>query len=131
MVNKPKAKGTAAETRVVNFLLTAGYSARRVALKGNCDEGDIHIDSTDGSYGIMLEVKGGKQTQNIGRKQREDWLTETRKEAAASHRDGYLIIAKHGSSVCDYHVWSSDGHLFWYFDQWLEASHIKPAKRED
>lgn len=121
MVNKPKAKGTAAETRVVKYLTQAGLRAIRVVQKGNRDEGDIHVIGGHGCVSCILEVKGGKQTAKFARKQREEWLAETRQEAEnyGSVR-GFLIIAKHGSSVCDYHVWDEHGHRFWYLDQFIE-----------
>jgi hypothetical protein len=124
MVNKPKAKGTAAETRVVNFLLAAGLDASRAVLKGNHDQGDVHIRGGHGCISAILEVKGGKQTSNVNRKLREDWLAQTRTEAfnVGSVR-GYLVIAKHGSSVCDYLVWDGWGRLFWYLDEFID--HVK------
>lgn len=124
MVNPSKAKGTAAETRVVNFLLAAGVRAMRVVMKGNKDQGDVHIIHPNGAVHCILEVKGGKQTQNVSRKLREDWLKETRTEGdnVGSVR-AFLVIAKHGSSVCDYHVWNDDGTRFWYLDQFID--HVK------
>lgn len=130
MVNKSKAKGTAAETRVVNFLLAHGYDAKRVVLHGSADHGDVHIDSHDKSYRICLEVKGGKQTQSVSRKQRDIWLTETDMEGLNSGRDAYLVIAKHGSSVQDYHVWDRTGHKFWYLNEFVMDPVIRVAQTE-
>jgi len=118
MVNKPKAKGTAAETRVVNFLLANEIPAGRVVLKGSKDEGDVH--AFGGRLHVMLEVKAGKQTQRVSRKQKEDWLIETRKEGIAADLMPYLVIARHGSSVKDYEVWSSSGGQFFYLDEFIE-----------
>lgn len=121
MVNKPKAKGTAAETRVVNYLLAAGFQARRAVMKGSHDEGDIHVVDQHGWGAFVLEVKAGKQTQRVGRKLKEEWLHQTRVETVNSKFPiGYLVIAKHGSSVKDYEVWSEDGHSFFYLDQFVE-----------
>lgn len=121
MVNKPKAKGTAAETRVVNYLLAAGIRASRVVMKGNKDEGDIHVVDRTGWSAYILEVKAGKQTVQIGRKLKEEWLHQTRVETVNSRfPHGYLVIAKHGSSVQNYEVWSEDGHTFYYLDQFVE-----------
>jgi hypothetical protein len=117
MVNKPKVKGTAAETRVVNFLLAAGVEARRVVQKGSRDEGDIHFFGYH--YG-MFEVKAGKQTTRISRQQKLDWLDETRKEGIAADLVPYLVIALHGSSVKDYHVWTASGHGFFYLDEFVD-----------
>lgn len=120
-MNKLKAKGTAAETRVVNYLLAAGLRANRVVMKGNHDEGDIHIIGAHGCVSAILEVKGGKQTLNTSRKLRQDWLDETRVEAEnAGMTHGFLVIARHGSSVQDYHVWDVTGHRFWYLDQFTD-----------
>jgi hypothetical protein len=121
MVNKPKAKGTAAETRVVKELLAAGLDAYRVVLKGQSDQGDIHIRGGHGCVSAVLEVKGGRQTVNVSRKQRQDWLDETKTEASnVGSVRGFLVIAKHGRSVKDYEVWSEDGMLFWYLDDFAE-----------
>jgi hypothetical protein len=121
MVNKSKAKGTAAETRVVNFLLATGLRANRVVMKGQHDQGDVHILHPNGCVHAVLEVKSGRQTSNVARKQREDWLTEARTEALnVGNVRAFLVIAKHGSSVCDYHVWSGDGTRFWYLDQFID-----------
>ena len=117
MVNKPKAKGTAAETRVVNFLLANEISARRVVLKGNHDQGDIHFE-TARLHG-MLEVKAGRQTQRVSRGTKEDWLKQTRVEGINADLVPYLVIAKHGSSVKDYEVWSSSGFEFFYLDEFV------------
>jgi len=119
MVNKAKAKGTAAETRVVNYLKEHGIRAQRVVQKGSRDEGDVHI--THGCVWATLEVKGGQQTQNVNRKLKEDWLAETRTEGEnAGMIHAFLVIAKHGASVCDYHVWSVNGHEFWYLDDFVD-----------
>lgn len=121
MVNKPKIKGTAAETRVVKYLTANGLRANRVVMKGSRDEGDIHIIGGHGCVSCILEVKGGKQTQAIGRKTRELWLEETVIEAANTGSvRGFLVIAKHGSSVHDYHVWDERGHRFWYLDEFID-----------
>jgi len=117
MVNRSKAKGTNAETKIVNYLKDAGRDARRVALKGKRDEGDIHVEHPNWNEDkIVLEVKAGRQTQNVNRKTMEDWLAQTRKEAHAAEGTGYLVVARFGCSVKDYHVWSSDGRRFWYLD---------------
>lgn len=119
--NTSKAKGTKAETRVVKYLTTAGLRCNRVVMKGNRDEGDIHIIGGHGCVSAILEVKAGKQTGSVARKLREDWLTETRTEAEnAGMVRGFLVIAKHGASVCDYHVWDQFGHRFWYLDQFVD-----------
>lgn len=42
MTNPHKAKGTAWETAVVNYLISEGIDARRVVQTGRADQGDIH-----------------------------------------------------------------------------------------
>jgi hypothetical protein len=118
MVNRSKAKGTAAETRVVNYLLAAGVEARRVVMKGQHDQGDIHFFA-ERLHGL-LEVKGGKQTQRVSRGQKEEWLKEARVEGINADLVPYLVIAKHGASVKDYEVWSSGGVYFFYLDQFVK-----------
>ena len=120
----PKHKGTKAETRVVNFLLAAGLNAHRATLKGNHDQGDIHILGGHGCVSAVLEVKGGKQTQSVNRKLFYDWLAQAKIEAThVGSIHGFLVIAKHGASVCDYQVWDEAGHRFWYLDQFVD--HVK------
>ena len=124
MVNKAKAKGTAAETRVVNFLLTAGVKANRVVMKGQKDEGDIHIIDGHGCVSCVLEVKAGKQTAQVSRQQLEDWIEEARIEGDNFGMSrAALVIAKHGSSVKDYQVWTVEGpprRCLFYLDEFAE-----------
>jgi hypothetical protein len=118
MVNRPKIKGTQGEVRVVKFLVAAGLNASRVVQHGTQDQGDIHIIGGHGCVSAMLEIKAGKQTSHISRAQREEWLEETRTESVnVGNVHAFLVIATHGASVCDYHVWSDDGSRFFYLDQ--------------
>lgn len=57
-----KAKGTLFESQVVKYLLDAGFeSARRVALAGWEDKGDIHIGPANNPY-FVIECKSyGKE----------------------------------------------------------------------
>jgi Holliday junction resolvase len=125
MVNKPKAKGTAAETRVVNFLLTAGLDTCRVVLHGADDQGDIHIRGAHGCVVSALEVKGGKQTAKVSRQQLEDWITEALTEGNnAGMVRAFLVIAKHGASVKDYQVWTvGKNRRLMYLDEFID--HVK------
>lgn len=83
MMSKSKAKGTAAETAVVNALQRLGWPhAERRALQGAVDKGDIA-----GMPGVCFEVKDTKTWQVAG------WLQETldeRVNAKAAH--GILVI---------------------------------------
>lgn len=70
MVNKPKIKGTMAESAVVSFLRTQGWPhAERLALQGKLDRGDV-----TGTPGIVWEVKSVALT-NWGK-----WLREAETE---------------------------------------------------
>lgn len=56
MVNRPRIRGTAAETAVVNCLKRAGwFHAERRALHGAVDKGDVA-----GLPGVVIEVKDCK-----------------------------------------------------------------------
>lgn len=57
MSNPPKQKGTAWETAVVRYLADHGLPARRKALTGNKDEGDIELIDVPG---IAIEAKNCK-----------------------------------------------------------------------
>ena len=130
MANKSKAKGTAAETRVVKYMRAAGITCDRQPLKGNNDEGDIWflpLNDKDQMKRI-IEVKAGKQTVHVSRTVKENWLSQTKTEANNFARtqphfpfvpQGWLIIAKHGANVADYEVWSADGMVFYYLDDFV------------
>ena len=84
MVNKPKQKGTAAESAVVSFLRTAGFPyAERLALQGGKDRGDI-----TGVPGIVFEVKAVQEYAFSA------WLTEARVERDNAGADFGMVIAK-------------------------------------
>lgn len=77
MTTKSKAKGTAAEREVVNYLKQWWPAAERRALSGNKDKGDVA-----GIPGVVVEVKAAK-TQTIGPWQLETW-TEMENAGAES-----------------------------------------------
>lgn len=84
MVNKPKRKGTAAESAVVSFLRTQGFPhAERLALQGGKDRGDI-----TGIPGIVVEVKAEQQYTL------SSWLTECRIEVENAKADFGFVAAK-------------------------------------
>ena len=71
-MNRPKKKGTAAETAVVNYLREQGFPhAERRAQSGNSDRGDIA-----GVIGTVIEVK------NCARMELAAWVDEANLEAA-------------------------------------------------
>lgn len=88
MVNRPKDKGTSAETAVVQYLRVNGWPrAERRALTGSMDKGDIA-----NVWGLAIEVKYANAGMKIG-----PWLVETgieRINAGADH--GILVVKPRG-----------------------------------
>jgi hypothetical protein len=88
MVNRPKAKGTSAETAVVEYLRINGWPrAERRALTGSLDKGDIA-----NVWGLAIEVKYANAGMKVG-----PWLVETgveRINAGADH--GILVVKPRG-----------------------------------
>lgn len=84
MVNRPRRKGTSAESTVVDFLKEHGWPyAERRALAGSLDLGDI-----TGCPGLVWEVKATSHDFHMGA-----WMTETldeRRNAKADH--GILVV---------------------------------------
>lgn len=124
MANPSKAKGTAAETRVVKYLKSFGIKAERKALSGSNDKGDIQVD-VGWSVGLIMEVKSGKQTTNPTRKQLDEWMNQTMTEGKNSHCLSLLVVARFGKNPSDYDVWqqvSEDDPLrrHWYLDDWCK-----------
>lgn len=71
-MNKPKRKGTAAESAVVKYLRMEGFiHADRACLHGNADIGDVI-----GIPNVCIEVKNCKAIE------REKWLSELEVEIA-------------------------------------------------
>lgn len=85
MVNKPKAKGTSAETTVVNYLRAHGFpQAERRALKGGADQGDV-----SGCLGLAIEVKYAGAGLKLG-----PWLLETGVERINADADHGILVVK-------------------------------------
>lgn len=71
-MSKSKAKGTAAETSIVNYLKENTFtSATRNPPQGSNDKGDINIPTTPG---LVIEVK------NCVRLELSEWIKEAKKE---------------------------------------------------
>lgn len=122
MSNKSKAKGTRGETRVVKFLTARGIAAKRRALSGSADQGDIEVTSKGKT--ITLEVKTGKMTSNPSRSQIAEWLRQTKVETENARCDaGYLVIVRYGRHIKDAEVYRL-GYGEWqemiYLDQFAE-----------
>ncbi len=93
-----RAKGTAAETAVANYLKFQGWPyAERRALSGSVDRGDI-----TGTPGLVWEIKAGARLDVPG------WLRETEVErvnAKAAH--GILVVKPKGVGTGNVHQWWS------------------------
>ena len=91
-----RAKGTAAETAVANYLRFQGWPyAERRALSGALDKGDI-----TGTPGLVWEVKAGARLDIPG------WLRETETEkinANAAH--GILVVKPVGVGLNNVDRW--------------------------
>lgn len=77
-MNKPKAKGTAAETAVVKYVRLNGFGgADRQPLRGNRDAGDILL-----CPGIVLEIKAHKSAGagQSGAAQLAAWMSQAAAE---------------------------------------------------
>lgn len=103
MSNPSKAKGTRAETAVVNFLKEHGIKAQRKALTGSADCGDVEI--IERGFSVTLEVKAGKQTANPSRSQLEEWLRQAEVEAKNSKTECYLCIVRYHRKLKDADVY--------------------------
>lgn len=117
MVNKPKRKGTAAESAVVSFLRTQGFPhAERLALQGGKDRGDV-----TGIPGIVVEVKA-EQTYLLS-----SWLQECRVEVANAEADFGFVAAKPrmvgGMNVKSWFAIMNQGP---FIDLWHQAKEGSP-----
>lgn len=83
MVNKSKAKGTAWESRIVDYLRPYWPHVERRTLGGNKDRGDIA-----GLAGVVVEAKDCR-TITLGA-----WLDEAEVEKHNDHADVGVVWAK-------------------------------------
>lgn len=84
LVSKQRAKGTAAETAVVNYLKAHGFPhAERRALHGTADKGDI-----TGCGPVVFEVKNHKQMDLAG------WIKELEAEMVNAGVDVGAVVSK-------------------------------------
>lgn len=101
MVNRPKQIGTAAETAVLKIVKPYFPDAHRLVLAGKADQGDIRLNNR-----FILEVKGGKQAQQIGDVQLAKWMTEANVEAVHASVDwGILVTQRAGVGAPNAHRW--------------------------
>jgi hypothetical protein len=121
VVNPPKAKGTAAETAVVRLAEACGIPARRVALAGAADQGDVHL--WDGR--VVIEVKSRKSWPSW--LDVDAWFREAESEAArVGNCDVAALVVKrpgHGPARAgDWFAWVRMADLSWWY-----AQHETPA----
>lgn len=117
-MNASKAKGTRAETAVVNYLREQGFvSAHRKVLSGNKDKGDVQITPW-----CIAEVKAhATVTDGLI----EQWLIETETEQGNSGAlEAVLIVARHRKPIN--RAWTvtrnEHGHIqLGYLEDWTEA----------
>jgi hypothetical protein len=110
VTNKPKNKGTKAETDVVCWAKKHGlYQAERLALKGAGDVGDVRL-----TQGVMAQVKDGYTE----RKEPTDyqigtWLEQVDKQTKAGGWDiGLLVHKRWGKADPDLWRWYMAGETF-------------------
>lgn len=119
MANPSKKKGTAAETKVVNYLNEKGLAAKRQPLSGNKDKGDILVEANYPAP-CILEVKAGQQTSNPSRSQMEEWLRQAGVEEENAGMPCFLVVVRYRRRIEDAEVWSAD-RCMRYLDEWREA----------
>lgn len=97
MVNRPRQKGTEAESAVAEYLRTHGWPyAERRALNGSLDKGDI-----TGIPGLAVEVKYANAGIRMG-----EWMSETGIERLNANADhGILVIKPSGMGMARVALW--------------------------
>lgn len=93
-MNRPKARGTAAETATLRWLRDNGFVwAERLTLTGHHDRGDISL--LPGNL-IIAEIKNHATaaTGQPGQKQLAAWMAETDRERANARADHALLVVK-------------------------------------
>lgn len=95
-MNKNKAKGTAAETAFVNFMVENGFAwVERRSLKGKADRGDI-----SGLPGVVIEIKSGSRLAI------PEWVKELEIEMVNDgSSEGYLVIKPKGKGKGSVNQW--------------------------
>lgn len=89
-MGKSKDIGTRAETAVVRYLHSIGYTrAQRLPLAG-ADIGDITL----GDYGVMLQVKSGSTAEQASDQKILSWLSEAQVQAVHGKWSGFFLVTK-------------------------------------
>lgn len=83
-MNRPRRKGTAAETALVTWFVDHGFPfAERRALHGTADKGDVA-----GIPGVVIEVKNCESLALAA------WLEEARQEATNAGASVFAVVHK-------------------------------------
>lgn len=113
-MNPSKAKGTAAESAVVRYLLSRGITATRAPLHGAQDRGDVWAFPTTAGYRLVVEVKAGEQSANPTMTQVRAWQSEANAEAArVPDADAAVLVLKRRGSAKpeDWPAWVTVGDV--------------------
>lgn len=121
MANPSKQKGTRAETKVVRYLKEHGFTARRQALAGSDDMGDIEAYAPETTTKMIIEVKAGKQTAAPSRSQIEEWCKQAKVEAKNAGGHPVLVIVRYQRQLKDADVYlpCTFKREHWFFDEWV------------
>lgn len=124
MANPSKQKGTRAETKVVRYLEDHGFIARRQALAGSDDHGDIEAYRPNSNEKIIIEVKAGKQTIAPNRNQIKEWCRQAEIERGnAGANSSALIVVRYNRALKDadvYIPYCDEVRVHWYLDDWVK-----------
>jgi hypothetical protein len=84
---------------LVSYFVAQGIPARRAALTGTFDTGDIHLWPVGPGGRVCVEVKSGKQTANPTHGQLQRWMVEAQTEAGyCSGADVAVLVTKRAGS---------------------------------
>ena len=117
MSNPSKDKGTAAETAVVRLATAMGIPAKRVALAGAADQGDVWLWPEGDGARVVVEVKSRTKAWTWTEVQK--WWAEAEAESLrVPNCDVALLVVKRpGSgapSAADWFAWALTRDLvFW------------------
>ena len=120
MSNPSKAKGTAAETAVVRLATAMGIPAKRVALAGAADQGDVWLWPEGNGARVVVEVKSRSKAWTWTEVQK--WWAEVDAESLrVPNCDVALLVVKRpGSgapSAADWFAWVlGDELMYWAGD---------------
>lgn len=122
MANPSKAKGTRAESKVVRYLQDNGFVARRQALAGSDDHGDIEAYAPDSTAKLIIEVKTGKQTAAPSRTQIEEWCRQACAECDNVKGSlPVLVIVRYHRKLedADVYIPGANHREHWFLDDWV------------